>query len=121
MCGRSRAHEITNGDGGPSWGFDDQGNLIDVPGRLELAYNEANQTRQLTPDGDPSIDATYAGVGQGDRLSLGSTDYTQDALGLSAETTSGGQLWVKYAGFRGTDHGGTSPGSSSCLPCSPSS
>ena len=83
------AHEITNEDGGPSWGYDDQGNLIDVPGRLELAYNEANQTHQLTPDGDPSIDATYAGLGQGERLSLGSTDYTQDALGLSAETTGG--------------------------------
>ncbi len=68
--------------------YDPDGNLTASPAISALAYNGVDQTTSMTKAGIPSSFA-YAGTGQAERTSAGSTTAQNGALGVETETTAG--------------------------------
>jgi len=58
-------------------------------GLTAFAYNQANQTTSITPQGGSALSLTYAGQTQSARDTKGGTSYANSLLGVSSETTSG--------------------------------
>jgi len=54
-----------------------------------LVYNVKNQTTSITPPGGTAFSMTYAGDGQGQRVTAGAAAYQNDTLGIGSETVVG--------------------------------
>jgi len=76
--------------GNPTYGHDANGNQLSVSGGNTMGYNWLDQTTSITPNGGSAINASFAGGGQSERLSNGSTNYQYDGTGLSTATDGGG-------------------------------
>jgi len=58
-------------------------------GLTAFAYNQANQTASIMPQGGSALSLTYAGQTQSSRDTKGGTRYANSLLGVSSETTDG--------------------------------
>lgn len=73
----------------PGTTYDADGNLTASSAFPNLAYNDINQTTAITPAGQASVPFSYAGGGQAERTSAGTTSAQNGLLGVQAETTAG--------------------------------
>ena len=69
--------------------YDADGNLTVSGAFPTLAYNGIGQTTAVTPAGQAAVPFTYAGGGQAERTSAGTTTAQNGALGVQTETTGG--------------------------------
>lgn len=65
--------------------YDLNGNLTQIEDGLGFAYNERNQTTEITPDGQSPIALAYAESSQQERLSRGNTMFEDTILGFTTE------------------------------------
>jgi RHS repeat-associated protein len=65
------------------------GNQTSSSAGQALAYNAADQTTSLTASGGRPLAVSYAGVGQAERTTAGSTTFTNSLLGVTAATNKG--------------------------------
>jgi RHS repeat-associated protein len=79
------ANELTN----TGYGYDANGNETQAPSLSSIVYNSQDQTTSITPTGGSSTAMGYAGVGQTERTSKGSTSYLNARLGIDREATGG--------------------------------
>jgi RHS repeat-associated protein len=77
------ANELTNA----GYGYDANGNETQAPSLSSLVYNSQDQTTSITPAGGSATAMGYAGVGQTERTSRGSTSYLNARLGIDREVT----------------------------------
>ena len=69
--------------------YDADGNLTVSGAFPTLTYNGIDQTMAITPAGQAAVPFTYAGAGQAERTSAGTTTAQNGALGVQTETTGG--------------------------------
>ena len=69
--------------------YDGAGNLTGSSDGLAIAYNDANQTVQIDTDDGATLNATYAGQGQLDRVSANDTTFVSSILGVTGQTVGG--------------------------------
>ena len=72
-----------------SYTYDADGNQTASSAGQALAYNGADQTTSLKRAGGTALPATYAGAGQSQRATAGTTTFTNTLLGVSAGGTTG--------------------------------
>lgn len=77
----------------PATGYDANGNQTTGPASnpalSALAYNGASQTTSITPTGSGPTPLAYAGTGQDERSTAGSTGYSTGQPGVQSQTTGG--------------------------------
>jgi RHS repeat-associated protein len=74
--------------GATSFTYDGNGNELTASGRRSATYNAKDQLDSLTPQGQAAIPMSYTGSGQFDRVTRGSTAFTNSGLGLTRENTT---------------------------------
>jgi RHS repeat-associated protein len=84
----NNANQLTQVSGSASRSYDLDGNLLSVGGR-SYRYNDRGHTVGITPSGASEIPFAYADAGQTERLSAGSTQFTDSVLGLSLQAPGG--------------------------------
>lgn len=72
--------------GSPTYSYDANGNQLRGSAGFSQGYNWLDQTDFIDWNGDRANRVTYAGAGQSERLSNGSTNYQNDGTGLSNST-----------------------------------
>jgi len=75
--------------------FDADGNQTAPAPLTAGSYNSADQTTSFTPNGQGQTSASYAGNGQAQRLTLGSTSFANGIPGLLSETTGGASTFYE--------------------------
>ena len=75
--------------GSMTFSYDGNGNELSSSAGRQWVYNAKDQAVSVTPPGGSALSMSYAGTGQFERVSAGSTTYTTSALGLSRENLDG--------------------------------
>jgi hypothetical protein len=84
----NNANEITNA-GTLTYTFDANGNELTNSGGLSYSYNAKNQTANVSSTQPVnSLDMTYSGPGQSQRLTAGPHSYNYSLLGMYSDTAS---------------------------------
>jgi RHS repeat-associated protein len=71
--------------GATTFTYDANGNELTASGRRSATYNAKDHLDSLTPQGQSAIAMSYTGAGQFDRVTRGSTAFTNSGLGLTRE------------------------------------
>ena len=83
--------------GATTYSYDNNGNQTSSSAGLTLAYNPANQAVSMTnPTGANTTAMTYAGVGNAQRVTAGTTTYNNNTFGVASATTSGSTTYFTY-------------------------
>jgi RHS repeat-associated protein len=82
------ADQLTSA-GGISYSYDGNGNEELTGSGRDFSYNAKDQATSVVPaTGQPSIPMSYTGTGQFDRVTRGSTSFTNSALGVTRENST---------------------------------
>lgn len=85
--------------GAPTYTYDADGNLTAGPSGGSLAYNSQNQTTSITWSGSTLNPLAYAGLGQAERTTAGTTNYASSPLGTQIlQSTSGPTYFLRSNG-----------------------
>lgn len=74
--------------GSVTYSYDGNGNETGSSAGRSFTYNPKDQVTSATPAGGSAISMSYSGTGQFDRVSAGTTTYTDSGLGLTRENST---------------------------------
>lgn len=93
VCSYSGAQQANCPPNDIDYTYDANGNLTNVENALGFGYDKRNRTASITPFAQTPIPFDYAGYSQSERLTRGSTSFTDTELGTQIEEQGGAQTF----------------------------